>query len=87
MLMSEVNRPEEGPMVFENDWTGIFIRGDGALMYYLPALEDLLKNGDKADFINRIAVQSLIDLLSRAQENPDAGGLQRLKPFVQCLRK
>lgn len=28
---SEVNRPETGPMQFEGDWPGIFIRGDEAL--------------------------------------------------------
>lgn len=32
------NRPETGPMKFGDDWTGVFIRGDNALMYYAPAL-------------------------------------------------
>ncbi len=34
-------RPETGPMVFGDDWTGVFVRGDNAYGY-AQALRDLL---------------------------------------------
>ena len=35
-------RVESGPIAFGDDWPGVFIRGDHALMNYAPALERLL---------------------------------------------
>lgn len=66
-----MSRPETGPMKFGDDWTGVFIRGDEALMHFLPALEMAVEHMPKEEFMDmlgRRAVLNLIELLQKADE-------------------
>lgn len=57
----EHGRPETGPMQFGDDWPGVFIRGDNALMAYAPAVRMLLKHPD--EMWAKPAVEGLLRLL------------------------
>ena len=37
-----MSRVETGPLQIDDDWPGVFIRGDNALMGYVPALDVLI---------------------------------------------
>jgi hypothetical protein len=77
-------RAETGPMVFGDDWTGVFIRGDNAF-FYAMALQEILSRPD--DVMARNAVQDLIDLLRNSRHvvgvPKDA---QAMKPFSEALK-
>lgn len=53
-------RVETGPVQFNDDWPGVFIRGDNAA--YLAYCLELFINGTK-DFITESQVRILVDLL------------------------
>lgn len=57
-------RLETGPLQEGDDWPGVFIRGDNALMGYAPALEAILKH--QPDSIAKIQCKGLLDLLKSA---------------------
>lgn len=57
-------RLETGVAQEGDDWPGIFIRGDSALMAYAPALKALLSG--TADPMHMAACAGLADLLSKA---------------------
>lgn len=58
--VNEPTRVETGPVQFNDDWPGVFIRGDNAL--YLAYCLELHINGTK-DFITESQVRILADLL------------------------
>ena len=58
--VNEPNRVETGPVQFNDDWPGVFIRGDNAA-YLAYCLESYI-NGTK-DFITESQVRILVDLL------------------------
>ena len=62
---SQSQRAETGPLHFENDWPGLFIRGDNALMRYAPALRALL-NGN-ANPIEKAQCNGLLNLLEQTK--------------------
>lgn len=83
-------RPETGPMKFQGDWAGLFIRGDSAA-WYRYNLESLLSYLDKDDsdqlkpYIYQL--KSLIDLLSRADERGlSPRGKQMMKGFEKVSK-
>lgn len=59
----ENRRAETGTTQFDDDWPGIFIRGDNAL-YLSMALNNFLAGSQ--DVITRMSVKSLADMLARA---------------------
>lgn len=80
------NRVETGAVEFvytedsedPNDWPGVFIRGDNALMLYAPALEHILTkvvldDNNILDTMHMRACEGLVDLLRecRKGENND----------------
>lgn len=79
------NRPETGPMEFENDWRGVFIRGDNAA-YYAMLLKRVLnsKNEDELSF-SKIQLESLLNLLNGSNQFIEQE-VQLLKPFDQCIK-
>lgn len=81
------NRPETGPMRFENDWTGFFIRGDHSC-YYAFVLKQVLKRfGDQLDSINeRAPLESLVIDLSSSNEFNEYREVQEMKKFEECIR-
>ena len=56
------SRAETGPMQFGDDWPGVFIRGDNALMY-ANALDGVLRDMRGQDVYARLQVEGLRDLL------------------------
>jgi hypothetical protein len=70
-MTNENLRPETGPMEFPEDWPGIFIRGDHAVMYKM-AIQAVLKdfqttikpNLSGRDIIQWTIVEGLADLLA-----------------------
>jgi hypothetical protein len=89
-------RPETGPMVFEGDWPGVFIRGDSAFGY-LTALNGFLElqpptEGNSTIESNfRYAIKELIGLLHSSNVSPrDLRTpylnlpIQRMKDFVDA---
>lgn len=81
-------RPETGLMQFENDWRGVFIRGDSALMRYLPMLQILRTNLSKEDkeVLSSIGLDDLIDLLSSANHHSNDETVQMMKIFKDCTK-
>lgn len=79
-----MSRPETGPMKFDDDWTGVFIRGDNAFHYGM-VLKEILSRLETIEEITSIEV--LIELLSsptyesvfNANKN-----VQKLKSFSDC---
>lgn len=60
-------RLETGPVRCADDWTGIFIRGDNALMAFAPALRALIEG--RANQMQKARCQSLLNLLNSAAED------------------
>ncbi len=59
-MKNMTTRIETGPVQFDDDWPGIFIRGDNA-MFYAMSLQQVL-NGS-ADFVTQAYLKGLVDLL------------------------
>ena len=58
-----MKRIETGPLQIGDDWPGVFICGDNALMGYAPALRDIL-NKLQPEAANVIQIYTLRGLLS-----------------------
>jgi hypothetical protein len=58
------SRLETGIVQEGDDWPGIFIRGDNALMAYAPALKALIEG--KANPVQKAVCTGLLDLLKSA---------------------
>jgi hypothetical protein len=56
-------RPETGPMQFGDDWPGVFIRGDNALMGYAPAVERALYVLGPRDWVAKAQLEGLLETL------------------------
>lgn len=78
------NRPETGPMQFDDDWTGVFIRGDNAAGY-AQALSRLLE-GHTDPLMTVLPVQSLLGLLRGSDERAEMPS-QKMKPFPECVKE
>lgn len=55
------DRVETGPVAFGDDWPGVFIRGDNALIGYAPALSRVLGDLEQPDL--RSAAGKAFDLM------------------------
>lgn len=77
-------RPETGPMQFDEDWCGIFIRGDNALMSYVPLLKKLRnKTNLEDDVFAEMELNDLINILESANQFQEKS-VQLMKPFNDC---
>lgn len=62
----QAERPETGPMQFGDDWPGVFIRGDNALMGFVPVLRvasERLSAEGEIDVFALMRLQELLVLL------------------------
>lgn len=67
-LKASKDRIETGPVKFNDDWTGLHIRGDNAL-YFAMCLDDVLANlPEYYNPIYRGELESLVKLLSSVDE-------------------
>jgi len=81
-------RPETGPMRFEDDWCGVFIRGDQAHGFAF-AIEQLLSTQQESkDFsvlLARTQLENLKKLLqSSSQKSEPMNKWQSMKKFIEC---
>lgn len=79
-------RPETGAMKFDNDWTGVFIRGDNA-GYYSMILSRLLKEVEEDVCIQPldfVVLEDLVRTLANSNEFTSKE-VQNLKKFNDCL--
>lgn len=82
------NRPETGAMEFENDWCGIFVRGDNAMMLYANQLQVVLElNKDKLDAYSKSVIEGTIRLFCEANHHQDNKNKQLMKSFDECIKK
>ena len=88
-------RPETGPMEFEGDWPGVFIRGDNAYGY-ITCLKGFLElhpeteNESILEYNCRREIEQLIELLHSSNVPRDPNfplklPFQRMKGFVKAL--
>lgn len=78
-------RAETGPLKFGDDWTGVFIRGDVAMLFLqnlriLATLDEV-----KSNVYLKSSVESLADLMASSHEHASAISRQHLKEFSDCL--
>jgi hypothetical protein len=57
------DRPETGPMQFGDDWPGVFIRGDSALMGYAPAVYRAMQALPESEWMTRAQLSGLLETL------------------------
>jgi hypothetical protein len=75
--MTQHPRVETGPVQFDDDWRGVFIRGDDALLTYRPALRRVIAHtGQPSDYAT---LDALVELLGRANHDAADAGLQRIQ--------
>jgi hypothetical protein len=79
------NRAETGPMQFGDDWRGVFIRGDNALMGYLPMLYRL-KQKSNLDMLSLAELDGLISLIESSNHHSDNTDVQFMKDFKDCIK-
>lgn len=84
LTAEDSKRPETGPMEFEDDWRGIFIRGDHALMSFVPFLMMLRERLDENDVMYTYQIDQMISLFQSANHHGPEEGLQKMKSFNQC---
>ena len=81
-------RIETGPVKFNDDWTGLFIRGDDAA-YYGLCLVTVLKNLEELDpnfdLFMSIALRGLVSMLQSTNEFGEQMGIVKLR--VNELKK
>jgi hypothetical protein len=75
-------RPETGPMQFDQDWTGVFIRGDDAKAF-ATALQQI--RGETGP--NSLRREFLGELLNLLESPVDGPGIQYLKAFPECVNR
>lgn len=59
-----MSRIETGALQIGDDWPGIFIRGDHAIMGYAPALKYIIDNYEIEDLYTKVELNSLYQLLT-----------------------
>lgn len=81
-------RPETGPMVFDGDWTGVFVRGDWC-WDYTNVLRKIIETGEMDDYELRTMKELLA--LFRSSHNGEfqdkhesVGTTQKMKNFIEC---
>lgn len=57
------DRPETGPMQFGDDWPGVFIRGDNALMGFAPAVYKAMQVLPESEWLTRAQLSGLLETL------------------------
>jgi len=72
-------RPETGPIQFEDDWTGVFIRGDNAFRFLMVCESLDAKNPSSA-----IGLKELKELLRSCINNNEE--CLQLKSISDCVR-
>lgn len=80
-------RPETGPMMFGNDWPGVFIRGDNAFFYANQIDATLQMLGDAVPPVSNRVLRGLASLLrgTLVAEGETPAGTTKLREYKECL--
>jgi hypothetical protein len=88
--LESIMRAETGPMEFEDDWRGVFIRGDNALLRYIPMLKSLRDKLEHDDTfqgaMDILCLDDLIGVLASANHHQDNKDVQKMKRFENCVK-
>ena len=79
-------RPETGPMMFGDDWCGVFIRGDAAASY-VRALDAAIRERNLEPSARR-SLEDMRSLLASCQEGGDefdAFAVQHAEAWWKCV--
>ena len=91
--MIDQKRPETGTMRFQDDWTGLFVRGDNAMYYAYKlrtALELLERDAPARDYdaFLKMELEGLIRLFSSCMHGPGVEPeAQLMKEFTRWVRE
>lgn len=88
LKMEPSNRIETGTVQFDEDWRGLFIRGDNAMQFAM-ALEMLMDNPEAArdnPFSVVAPLQGLLQLLRSSNHHFEDVDCQMLKKFEECKK-
>ena len=80
MSDDEQGRAETGPMQFEGDWPGVFLRGDYAGPMAMCLRQVIEQVGDKVDPFAIAYVKGLADTLAESDVRSGAE-VQKMKPW------
>ena len=75
-------RAETGPMEFDGDWRGIFIRGDNAGAFALQLRIFLADYSGTSPYLS--SMKHLGELLASSDHHAPAEA-QHMKPFEECV--
>jgi len=78
------NRPETGPMQFDDDWRGIFIRGDNA-MHFINEL-NVIRITENLSEHSENRLKWIQEELGRSNHHLK-DKVQMMKPFKECFIK
>lgn len=90
-IYASESRPD-GPLVFQGDWTGVFIRGDDAIHLKMEIeeaihhIDTLEKDGDRHLYNVRRVLTNLLSNFEGVSSNDPDHNPTRLKPFEECVR-
>ena len=79
-----MTRPETGPMKFEGDWAGFFIRGDRALE--LALILDKVIEGKGVTVIDKCTLKAFKIFLDVTEPIAKDVRVQLLKKFEKCKK-
>lgn len=80
-------RAETGPLEFDDDWTGVFVRGDNAL-FYAKQLEKItyqIESKKDISSLDLFVLYDIMNLLSNANHHLENTTKQKLKKFEDCV--
>ncbi len=79
-------RAETGPMRFGDDWNGVFIRGDNALMFAMALRRELSKPASgPMDLMNAAMLEGLANTLASVhQHSTPKSDVQMMKSFSEA---
>lgn len=81
--MPRTDSPSTGPMRFNGDWSGFFLRGDAAFELALSIEEAIKCAGDNLSQIQQIRLREYVRELRSCRSSATGEG-QELKYWAEC---
>lgn len=82
--MARTNSPSTGPMRFDGDWPGFFLRGDSAFELALSIEEAIKCAGDSLPQIQQIRLREYVREIRSCRQASATGEGQELKSWADC---
>lgn len=81
--MARTDSPRTGPMRFDGDWPGYFLRGDSALDL-ANTIESALSLGDALDWAQKERLRDYVREIRTCRQASATGEAQELNSWVDC---